>query len=99
MDTRFGLTAEQVAQFCRENHIRRLSLFGSVLRDDFGPGSDIDVLVEFEPNTQMGLMGLTRVELALGELVGRRVDLVTPAGLHRRSRQKVVSEAQVLYAS
>jgi len=90
---------EVLQRFCRENRIRRLSLFGSVLRDDFGPESDVDVLVEFEPEARVGLMGLTRMELELTELLGRKVDLNTPAGLHRRFRDRVLAEAEVLYAA
>jgi len=60
---------EQIAEFCRRNHIRRLALFGSVLRDDFGPDSDVDVLVEFEPGARVGLMRLAGMEIELGDLL------------------------------
>ena len=96
---RLDVDHEALERFCRENHIRRLALFGSVLREDFGPQSDVDVLVEFEAGTRMGLMGLTRVELELTALLGRKVDLNTPKGLHHRFRDRVLAEAEVLYAA
>ena len=88
-----------LARFCRQNGIRRLAVFGSALRDDFGPDSDVDLLVEFEPGTRMGLIGLSRVEIDLSELLGRQADLNTPNGLHRRFRDRVLAEAQVLYVA
>ncbi len=94
-----GISHEQIVQFCRRHHIRKFMLFGSILREDFGPDSDVDVLVEFEPDARVGLMGLTRMELALTELLGRKVDLNTPAGLHRRFRERVLTEAEVVYAA
>ncbi|HEY4561645.1 MAG TPA: nucleotidyltransferase family protein [Thermoanaerobaculia bacterium] len=89
----------QLAEFCRRNHIRRLSLFGSVLRDDFGPQSDIDILVEFEPGHVPGLR-LIRLQDELSRLFGgRRVDLVTPKFLNRRIRDEVLRSAEVQYAA
>ena len=99
MAVQISVDEQTLSRFCRENRIRRLSLFGSVLRDEFGPDSDVDVLVEFEPGTRIGLMGLTRVEMALSDLLGRKVDLNTPRGLHRRFRDRVLAEAEVLYAT
>ena len=99
MAARIEMSQEAVGRFCRENRIRWLALFGSVLRDDFGPESDVDVLVEFEPGTRIGLMGLTRVELELSALLGRKVDLNTPGGLHRRFRDRVLAEAETVYAA
>jgi predicted nucleotidyltransferase len=69
---------EQLAAFCRRQHIRRLALFGSVLRDDFRPESDVDVLVEFEPDQVPGLLRLAGMEQELSQLFGRRVDLKRP---------------------
>ncbi len=90
---------EKVADFCRRNHIRRLALFGSALRDDFGPGSDVDVLVEFEPGHVPGLFRFARMERELSELLGdRRVDLRTPEDLSRYFRDEVAASAQVQYA-
>jgi len=88
-----------VERFCRENRIRRLALFGSVLREDFGPDSDVDVLVEFEPGVRIGLIGLAGLELKLSELLGRKVDLNTPGFISRYFRDQVLREAEVLYAA
>jgi predicted nucleotidyltransferase len=89
----------QLAEVCRRNHIRSLSLFGSVLRDDFGHQSDIDVLVEFEPGHVPGLR-LIRLQDELSSLFGgRRVDLVTPKFLNRRIRDEVLRSAEVQYAA
>jgi len=89
---------EAIADFCRRNHIQKLALFGSVLSDSFGPESDIDVLVEFEPGHVPGF-ALIRMQDELSELFGgRKVDLVTPKFLNRRIRSKVQNEAVVQYA-
>jgi len=86
-----------IRAFCREHSIRRLALFGSVLRDDFRPGSDVDVLVEFEPTARVGMLTLARVELKLSELIGQQVDLNTPGFLNRAFRDDVLAEVEVLY--
>jgi predicted nucleotidyltransferase len=90
------LPHEQIADFCRRHHIRRLALFGSILRDDFGPHSDVDVLVEFEPGTRTGLRFFAMQD-ELSTIVGRRVDLNTPQCLSKYFRDEVLSEADVLY--
>lgn len=90
------LPKNRIAAFCREHRIRRLSLFGSILRDDFGPDSDVDVLVEFEPGARTGLV-FFRMQRALGEMLGRRVDLHTPQDLSPYFRDEVLHEAEVLY--
>ena len=92
------LPEQAVAEFCRGNHIRRLSLFGSILRDDFGPDSDIDVLVEFEPGATPGF-GFIGIQDELSEILGRRVDLHTPASLSKYFRDEVLREAEALYAA
>ena len=90
---------EEIADFCRRHHISRLSLFGSVLRDDFRPTSDVDVLVEFEPDRVPGLFGLARMERELSALLGnRKVDLRTPQDLSRYFRDEVMATAEVQYA-
>ncbi len=95
---RIPVDRDRIAEFCRKNHIRRLSLFGSVLRDDFRPDSDVDVLVDFEPGHVPGLLGLARMERELSELFeGRRVDLRTPADLSRYFRDEVLSTARIQY--
>ena len=89
---------DKIADFCRRYHIRKLSLFGSVLRDDFGPDSDVDVLVEFEPGHVPGLIRLAGMEFELSEILGgRRVDMNTPQCLSRYFRSQVQAEAQVQY--
>ena len=97
MTAHVPIDRDRIAEFCRRHHIRRLSLFGSVLRDDFGPDSDVDVLVEFEPGTRVGLVGLADVEIELAELLGRKVDLNTPGFLSRYFREQVLAEAEVQY--
>ncbi len=88
----------RLAEFCRRHHVRKLSLFGSVLRDDFGPDSDVDVLVEFEPEHVPGFLRLHELEQELSGLFGgRRVDLVTPRFLNVRMRDRVLAEAQPAY--
>ncbi|OHB67918.1 MAG: nucleotidyltransferase [Planctomycetes bacterium RBG_13_62_9] len=94
---RIDIPKGRIAEFCRRNRIRRLALFGSVLRDDFRPESDVDVLVEFEPDARVGLMGLTRMEIELSELLGRKVDLNTPGFLSDYFRDEVLAEAEVQY--
>lgn len=87
---------ERIAQFCRQNHIRRLALFGSVLRDDFRPGSDVDVLVEFEPGAHVGLRFFD-LESELSDILGHKVDLNTPGFLSPYFRDEVMAEAEVQY--
>lgn len=88
---------EQIAEFCRRNHIRKLALFGSVLREDFATDSDVDVLVEFEPGRRIGLIRLAGMERELAELIGRKVDMRTPADLSRYFRDEIVHSAEVQY--
>lgn len=90
------LSAERLAAYCRRHHIRRLSLFGSILRDDFQADSDVDVLVEFEPGHVPGLSFFS-IQVELAELLGREVDLHTPASLSKYFRDRVLAEAQVQY--
>lgn len=93
-----AIPEKELAEFCMRNHIRRLSLFGSVLSDCFGPESDVDVLVEFEPGHTPGL-ALIRMQDELSLLLGgRKVDLVTPKFLNKRIREKVITEAVNQYA-
>ena len=94
-----AIPTEEIAAFCRKHHIRKLALFGSVLRDDFRPDSDVDVLVEFEPGHVPGFFGLYDMEESLSVLFGgRKVDLRTPQDLSRYFRDEVVTHAQVQYA-
>ncbi len=88
---------ETIAEFCRRHHIRKLAFFGSVLRDDFRPDSDLDVLVEFEPGHTVGLLSMAGLELELSAILGRKVDLRTPADLSRYFRDEVVRTSEVQY--
>ena len=98
MSIRVSVDATRIGDFCRRHHIRRLSFFGSVLRDDFRPDSDVDVLVEFEPGYPVGFIRLAGMEIELSEILGRRADLRTPAELSRYFRQEVVDSAALQYA-
>lgn len=92
------IPGDRIADLCRRHRISRLALFGSILRDDFGPQSDIDVLVEFEPGATPGF-GFFGVQEELAEIIGRRVDLNTPGFLSKYFRDEVLREAEVLYAA
>src|SRR5712692_2566376 len=89
---------ESIDEFCRRHRIRRLALFGSALRDDFGPDSDVDVLVEFDPAHVPGLAFFT-MEKELSEILGRKVDLHTPCFLSPYFRDQVLTEAEVQYVA
>lgn len=97
MSARISIDRERIAEFCRRNHIRKLSLFGSVLRDDFRLDSDVDVLAEFEPGAVVGLIRLAGMEIELSEMLGRKVDLNTAGFLSRHFRDRVLAEAEVQY--
>jgi predicted nucleotidyltransferase len=93
------LSDSQIRDFCLKHHIRRLALFGSVLRDDFGPASDVDLLVEFEPHHVPGLLRLASMERELSAMMGgRRVDMRTPSDLSRYFRDDVIAHSVVQYA-
>ena len=92
-----ALPPEQIAEFCQRNHIRKLSLFGSILTPHFRPESDIDILVEFEPGSQTSLFDMAGMELELTERMGRKVDLRTPGDLSRYFRERVVATAAPQY--
>lgn len=98
LDLVAALRSKALREFCKRNHIRRLALFGSALREDFHEESDIDLLVEFEPNHVPGLLGMARLERELSSLFGgRRVDLRTSQDLSRYFRDEVIKGAEVLY--
>ena len=98
MSPAIDIPREQIADFCRRYKIRRLALFGSVLRPDFRPDSDIDVLVEFEPDASVSFFQLARLQRELGGLFkGRSVDIRTPEELSRYFRHKVLSTAYAVY--
>jgi predicted nucleotidyltransferase len=89
---------EIIEAFCKKHHIRKLSIFGSVLRQDFRSDSDIDVFVEFHSDNTPGLIKLVGIEIELSNLIGRKVDLKTPQDLSRYFRQEVLESAEVQYA-
>jgi uncharacterized protein len=93
---RIELPKGEIAEFCRRNRIRRLALFGSVLRDDFTDESDIDVLVEFEEGATTGFKFFT-MQHELSEIIGREVELHTPGFLSPYFRDEVLREAEVQY--
>jgi hypothetical protein len=95
--TKIDIPKESIAEFCRCHHIRKLSLFGSVLRDDFGPESDVDVLVEFEHGARVGLIRLAGLELELSAIIGRKVDMNTQGFLSKYYRDQILEEAEVQY--
>jgi uncharacterized protein len=96
MALKISIPEEKIVAFCRRNRIRKLAFFGSVLRDDFSPESDVDVLVEFETGAQVGLQ-FFKMEQELSEILGRKVDLNTAGFLSQYFREKVIAEAEVLY--
>jgi predicted nucleotidyltransferase len=99
-EPRTPIPHDTLASLCRGWHVRRLSLFGSVLRDDFAPDSDVDVLVEFEPGQAPGLLALSALRRELERLFGgRSVDLVTPGFLHRGIRERILTDSVVQYAA
>ncbi len=90
---------DRIAEFCRRHGVNRLSLFGSILREDFAPSSDIDVLVEFLPGRTPGMFAYAGMMLELSEILGRRVDLRTPEDLSRYFRNRVIQGARLLHAA
>jgi predicted nucleotidyltransferase len=98
MKVRIEIDMDKIGEFCRQNHIRWLVLFGSVLRDDFTPESDIDVLIEFEPNHIPGL-AFFGMQDDLSNLLGRQVDLYTPDSLSRHLRPQALANAETLYVA
>jgi predicted nucleotidyltransferase len=99
MSAAVEIPSGRLAELCRRYRVRELSLFGSALREDFGPESDVDVLVEFEPSAQVGFLTLSKMRRELSALVGRRVDLVPKRGLKEKIRQSVLASARVIYAA
>jgi predicted nucleotidyltransferase len=91
------ITKDDIGRFCKKHHITKFSFFGSYLRDDFGPESDIDVLVEFDPAHVPGLITIAAMEFELSEIIGRKVDIRTPEDLSRYFRQEVLRTAEVQY--
>lgn len=90
---------ERIAEICGRFGAARLSLFGSILADRFSPSSDVDLLVEFLPQTRIGLVGIANMEAELSDAIGRRVDLRTPADLSIHFRDEVIERARLLHAA
>ena len=101
MSARIDIPQEEIAAFCQRNHIRRMALFGSVLRDDFTPESDVDVLVEFEPDARIGYIGLAGLEIELDKILGRKSDLYTFEGIKNSRnwllRKEILSSTEAVY--
>ncbi len=91
------ISKDKLAGFCKRNHIRKLSVFGSAVRGELQPGSDIDLLVEFEPNLTPGLFSIVKMEMELTEMLGRKVDLRTPEDLSQYFRDEVIRNAELQY--
>jgi predicted nucleotidyltransferase len=99
MPQRIRIDRSELAEFCGQNHISKLSFFGSILGNDFRPDSDVDVLVEFESGQEPGLLGLGKLERELSFLLGnRRVDLRTSKDLSRYFRDDIIATAELQYA-
>ena len=96
MPARIEIPHDEIAEFCRRNHIRRMALFGSVIRDDFTSESDVDILVEFAPGRTPGFAYFD-MERDLSKIIGRRVDLNTPSELSKYFRREVLAEAEEIY--
>ena len=103
MNPQVSIPKDRLAAFCQEHGIKRIAVFGSALREDFGPESDIDLLVEFEPGRTPGLLGIAGMELELSELFGRDVDLVTRKEVQESRnyirRSAVLESAEVVYGA
>lgn len=97
------VSKDNIAAFCRRNHIRSFAFFGSVLRDDFGPDSDLDILVEFEQGKEPDLMGLVTMECELAEIFGRKADLVERRSVERSEnyirRRHVLQSMEAVYVA
>ena len=97
MTVHIDIHQDRIDRFCRQNRIRKLSLFGSVLRDDFTTDSDVDVLVEFKTEARVGFITLAGMEIELTRLLGRRAEMHTPGGLNPQFRNDVLDSAEVLF--
>jgi uncharacterized protein len=97
MTAKIDIPQSEIDAFCQRNAIRRLALFGSVLRDDFTPESDVDILVEFEPEARVGLISLSGMELELSRILGRRAEIHTYKGLNPHFHDEAIKSAEVHY--
>lgn len=92
-----AIDADAIRRFCQAHYIAELALFGSVIREDFGADSDVDVLVEFAPGRAASLFGLVDMQRELSAMLGRPVDLVSKRGLNRHFRERILRDREVLY--
>jgi uncharacterized protein len=103
LEERLGVSSITLSEFCRHWHITEIALFGSVLRDDFSPESDVDLLVSFAPEFRRGLIETLEIQSQLQHLLGREVDLIVKKALERSEntprRDRILSSAQVIYAA
>lgn len=99
MQAKIDIPIQEIAAFCQRHHIRQLALFGSVLRDDFGPESDVDILVEFAPEARIGYQRFFGLQDELSALFGREVDLFTPNSLKPFARESAMQNKTVIYAT
>ena len=99
MSLQINIEHDQIADFCKRRHIKRLAFFGSVLREDFRPDSDVDVLIELEPGYRLGLFDLIRMQNEFSKLIGREADFRTSEDLGRYIRSRVIEESEVQYAA
>ena len=103
MTLRVEFNQKQIAEFCRKWKVSELAVFGSTLRDDFGPDSDVDVLVRFAPDADWSLLDHVQMEEEIGKIVGRKVDLVSRRAIERSlnwiRRKNILESAQVIYAA
>lgn len=99
MGLHIQINREQIADFCHRHHINRFAFFGSVLREDFRTDSDVDVLIEFVPGHVPGLLTLMTMQLEFSDLIGRKADFRTLHDLGIHFRDRVIAEAEVLYAA
>jgi predicted nucleotidyltransferase len=99
LQSKLEFPIESIQFICRQYHVRELSIFGSAVRSDFGSNSDVDLLVEFEPDAQIGFIKLSRLQRELSAIFQRPVDLVPKGGLKPKIRREVLSTAEVIYAA
>lgn len=97
MNKNINISADMIRELCEKYSVRELSLFGSALRDDFNPASDIDLLVEFLPDAWITFPKLLHLEREFATMLGRKVDLVPKKGLRNKMKETVLAQAQVLY--
>jgi len=93
------LPSDRISEICKRYGVRELAVFGSAARGDLRPESDVDILVDFEPDAHIGLIKFVSLSEELEQIVGRKVDLVTKTGLKRRVRSEILGEAQLVYSA